>query len=282
MLVYETQQIKLILTGRPRNNGHELVGKFLHICVSLFDKYFYFLIFFSLYLQSDPLFLLYKYWIASKLANNVVFKLCFHGARLLQLIPAMMGCHLICKVIILFTIVPLTFLDCIAHIGRRVGNISHFRKGDNLLAKHKGLEIILAMGDDMFCLVSCSMALGSAVAVLFNFVSLKMYDLIPMPIYLFFPSVAVLNYCHMAILLPIVIYVYENDKKIVQQWNYFCHRSANVKLLRRQVKATKVLRMYGGLLGYRLYQLRKEVKPRYFYETVYYTITAMFSISVGK
>lgn len=63
--------------------------------------------------------------------------------------------------------------------------------------------------------------------------------------------------------------VYENDATICAKWSYHCHQSSNIQLLSRQLKATKVLCMSGRVFSFKLYDLRRRVKPRYFYETLY-------------
>lgn len=174
-------------------------------------------------------------------------------------------------------------LDCIKFVGSRAGNIANSWKGPQILLKHKCIEIILATGKELIGIGPFwTLGMIAVVFVVFNFVSLKMYQIIPMPLYMFFPSVSVVIPGMICMILPVVVDVYESDAEVVAQWKYSCRRSSDIKLLSRQVRATKVLRINGGMLGFTLCQFTKGVKASYFFEVVNYTITAIMSVPVDN
>lgn len=227
--------------------------------------------------------MLYKSWIPSSLSSHLAFKPCFFFARLFQLIPAIFACHIICLAICLSTVLIFSLLNCIQVLRNCVQNIRHARKGADILLAHNCIAVVLLMCNDLVGLaVLAIMGLLFIVSVLYNFISLKLYHIIPMPLYLYFPFVAVLVPCFLSLILPMAINVYEFDTEIQRKWKYYSHHSTRVRLLSRQIRATKVLRISGGILNMTLYELKKNVKPRYFYEMVYYTITVLVSIKVDK
>lgn len=116
-----------------------------------------------------------------------------------------------------------------------------------------------------FCLV-----FGSLLTILFNFISLKMYSLIRMPMYLFFPSMALLIPIAIATTLPMWVAVYERDVEVHAKLKYYAHQSSNVKLLSRQLRE---LSGSGGISNFTLFTLNKSCTPGYFSVTVDYTIT---------
>lgn len=244
--------------------------------------YPYFLLVFGLYFELDPLMMAYKYWIPFHFKWNFTLRICLNCGRLLQLISFLLGCHLFCKLAIIPTILVHGILGCIECIDARVADISNWKKGTENLQRHKSLEIILTLGDGAIRVGALGiLAFLSVLAVMFNFVSLKLYGIIPMPMYLYFPSVAVAIPCALSFMLPMAINVYENDKKVHDKWKYYCYQSTKVKFLKRQVDATKVIRIYAGIGNFTFFEVKKAVKPRYFYETMYYTITALLSIAVN-
>lgn len=172
--------------------------------------------------------------------------------------------------------------DCVAIIAGSVQRISILRSATRILQEHKGLEIILAMADEFLSFAALVfMGIGLILSVLFNFVSLKMYHTIPMPLYLYFPSVSVLIVCVILVMLPLLIDVFERDVKIHGKWKYYCaRRKCNFKFISRLLKGTKVIRFNAVVPGFKIYELKKGVKPRYLYEVVDYTVTALLSILV--
>lgn len=278
-------KIKFVaIAGHPKSSKIQRIdflGLFLHISVIMIAMYPYLLLLFALIFDLDPLIMLHNYWLPSHIVDNVAFKVCFYVARILQLIPIMIGCQFISRTICLFTVVVHTILSCIDFLDRSAAKISNFRNGTEILLQHKILEIILKIADELMrCKIALFMWFGTLVSVLVNFVTLKLHHVIPLPMYLIFCTMSMLIPCVFAVMLPMTIDIFVNDTRVHDKMKYYCHQSWNIKLLSRQIKGTKVLRAYSGLFSNTLYALKQHVKPRYFYETIYYTITALLSIPV--
>lgn len=93
-----------MLTGCPTKvKKPDVLGMFLNFCVPLTASYPYFILIFGLYFAMDPLGMVYKYWIPPQLRDMTVFQVSWGCGRLLQMIPATMLFHLLCKAILMAT-----------------------------------------------------------------------------------------------------------------------------------------------------------------------------------
>lgn len=226
--------------------------------------------------------MVYKYWIPLYLWKSLGFRIIFHCVRCLQLIPATMMFHTVCRTVCLVVVIVHAILGVIESNEKSVKDIHNFWKGPDILLKHKSLEIIFLMWNDYISpIVVIIVLFGSMLSVLFNYISLKLYAVIPMPMYLFFPTFAVLLPCVVLVMLPVGTAVHERDAEVHAKWKYYAHRSSNVKLLSRQLRATKVIRITGGISDFQLFTLNQSFTPRYFSAMVDYTITALLSIPVA-
>jgi hypothetical protein len=124
------------------------------------------------------------------------------------------------------------------------------------------------------------------VDVVCNFGTLKLYNIIPMPFYLFFPSVSILISVLCPIMMPMVVNIYENVNTLNVKWRQNCiHKDCSVfemKYLKRKIKSIKVIRVCGGILEYTLYEMNNSTKARFLFEMINYTINAILSIPVNK
>lgn len=162
---------------------------------------------------------IYKYWIHFLIKKHFLLKIYFRWARTLQLIPLLFGCRFFSQDICFIAALFQEILAFIKHLEMNVQNIKHWKKGNELILRHKCLEIILATGNNEIS--NLAFFRIGMVAVLANFISLKMYQIIPMPFYLFFPPGAMLLSSLIAIILPMVTNVYENVVEVIAEWKYY-------------------------------------------------------------
>lgn len=242
--------------------------------------YPYFVVFF-IYFELDPLIQIYKYWIPPNKVKNfgIWFKISFHLFRFVQILPAQQAGHLISVIICLSTVAAHAVLSCVTFFVKTAAQISNPIREAQILCKHKGLEIILLMGTDITRFaIGGFMLLGAIISVGVNFISIKMLHLIPMPLNLTFPTVAVITPCLFSVMLPMLTDLYEMDRKVHSDWNYYLSRSPELKLLKRKLRATKVIRYYAGIFGFTVYQLKRKVKSECYFAIANYTITALLYI----
>lgn len=270
---------------KPQKAGQpDYLGYFLNMCVSLFSFYYpIFLCFFLLYFEFDPLFMLYKYYIPSSNQPHlgVWLKVGCHLLRLLQCFPVYQTTHILCKVICLAVIGGQLLLSCVTYFLKTISELSNPFRAADILLKHKSLEIILLMLLDIVRFLAAGfMAIGFILSVAFNFATLKMYHIIPMPLYLYCPSVSVLIPALISILLPMAISLYERDAQVHAGWRNIMHKSPGLKLLKRELSATKTLRFYAGFFGFTIFELKPGVKSTYYYAILDYTMTLLLSIDL--
>lgn len=202
-------------------------------------------------------------------------------------------------------------LECISHLGKiskeimqsvgivQTGNVqnaqpngvqpdvkkkmktSYSTASQRILLNYRGLEIALLIGCDFIRTGMISkMATGFVSIVLFNFVALKMYGVIQMPFYLFYPICSAVTATAIQILLPRMISVYEDSQELIQRWKGSlrqCHVS-ELKYMTRKLEAVRLVKLHGGLLGFNIYALSKATRSGFNFEMLNYTITALLAV----
>jgi hypothetical protein len=131
-------------------------------------------------------------------------------------------------------------------------------------------------------IIGAFMLTGWILSVLFNFATLKMHHIIPMPLYLYFPSISILIPITIHFMLKMGIDVHTiSHEMVVKRWGRVVCISGNKKYVRRRIKATKVLRVHGGFLGFKVYDLTKSTKATYYEAILIYTINALLAIDTS-
>jgi hypothetical protein len=154
---------------------------------------------------------------------------------------------------------------------------------NNYLAKYHGIEIIiLAMYGHIGFSIAGSMLTAFILSVVFNFATSKMHHIIPMPLYLYAPSVSILIPITIHFMLKMGIDVHTiSHEMVAKKWGRVICIRGNKKYVRRRIKATRVLRFHGGFLGFKVYDLTKSTKPAYYEAILIYTINALLSIDTS-
>lgn len=123
---------------------------------------------------------------------------------------------------------------------------------------------------------------GIALSVSINFGTIKMYSIIPISFYLFFPLASVVIPMCLQIIMPMVINIYEGGQKVVWKWKYYTNYSQNIKYVTRMITARKKVRINVGLFGFVFFFLKKSTKVTYYYTILSYTISAIMEIHVNR
>jgi len=125
------------------------------------------------------------------------------------------------------------------------------------------------------------MSLGLLVSITFNFASLRMYGIIPMPMFLFYPVVAAIVPLLAHTLLPEGTMAYETTKAITQTWSYTVRHSnspKHTKYILKKIKSIRPAGFYAGIGGFNLYLLKNSTKSTYYWIMVEYTLDCLLSI----
>lgn len=275
-------------TGNDSPEKLDILGISLNIIAKIVGVYPYFLILFGGIFEVDPFSVLYKHLVAPNLGREfkISLKLVFTFLRLNQIFPTIQTCHVCACFTCIATVGAHLLLSNIAHLVDKVDQNLSKKHGANsetlseTLAIYSVLEICLILSFDV--INSCILVLmgfAFVFCVAANFISIKMYDTVPMPLYLYFPSISVLMPGMIKILLPMAIKIYEGAKVLNGKWKVlasFCKE--DVKYLRRKLRATKILQVYGGIFGFRFYHCRNSTMSDYAYVIMDYTISALFAV----
>lgn len=124
---------------------------------------------------------------------------------------------------------------------------------------------------------------GLTMIVIVNFVTVKMYDKLPLFLYACFPCVCIMILSVLAVTLPFAPMVHVNSGEILR----LC--SANVmqlpanwrKLARKKLIGLRNTTPNAGLSQYRFFALTSGFKKEYYYAIVTYTITALLSVDIN-
>lgn len=132
--------------------------------------------------------------------------------------------------------------------------------------------------NDFFANIA-AILMGSAIilSVLFNFMSIKLYSVIPMPLYLFFPSVAVLIPVIADTLMPLSIRVNEKAQNLKEKWSRNFVHSAGRKYLRRKLMGINPLHILCGIGGFNFLKLIKSTKAWFYAQILNYSISALLT-----
>jgi hypothetical protein len=139
--------------------------------------------------------------------------------------------------------------------------------------------------DYIGAIVTGLMLIGFMLSVLFNFASLKLYHIIPMPLFLFTPYVAVLILVTIQFMVKMGIDIYTKANEMVSikdKWNRIVARSSDKKYVTRRIRATRVIRFHGGFLGFKVYECTKFTKVADYEAILSYTISAVLSVDTSQ
>lgn len=104
-----------------------------------------------------------------------------------------------------------------------------------------------------------------------------------MPLFAFYPMGAVLVSVVIAVVLPIVIEVYESSKPLGEKWELQLASSVKmeeVKWIRKRIRSIRPLKVFAGLFGTNFFFLEMATKGSYYASIVDYTISALLSINI--
>ncbi|OXA45028.1 hypothetical protein Fcan01_20330 [Folsomia candida] len=207
----------------------------------------------------------------------------FFAARILTFVPISETCRGAAYMICIAAIITHLGLGCIARIQSSCGILMRKRRTevDQYLVKVTSCRICFSFGDVfMTPLVSTTMMIGLIACIVLNFATLKMYGIIPVALFPYFPSLLGVFYVVKSILLNMVIDVYEDGRVLYNKWVWVSARSWDKPYLTRKLRGIQIPRIYGGLMGFNFYECTADTKIAYYDVILNYTITALLSINL--
>lgn len=156
----------------------------------------------------------------------------------------------------------------------------------NIISLYRKFTLILknaekAATSGVFCL----MILGFLLCVFCNFVTIKLYGIVPIYFYIIFVTMSILAPVVISMTLPIAVYLHEFTKHLLFKWcntveTKKCTRrftKFNKKIILRDIKSLKPLTIYPGLGSYRLFAITKTIVISYYMAILDTTIDAILA-----
>ncbi|OXA63308.1 hypothetical protein Fcan01_00074 [Folsomia candida] len=111
-----------------------------------------------------------------------------------------------------------------------------------------------------------------------NFCTIKLRHVIPMPIYLVAPSISLIAPILIRTLLSVGVKVYEDAALLKRQWQNVVWKQRNMKYMKRKLWTIRVVRMFGEILQFNIFELKRSTKSAYYEAILSYTITTCLSV----
>jgi hypothetical protein len=220
---------------RQRIKNFDIMGHSLLGIARVFGFYPYFFTLFIILFPIDIFSELQKYRVLPAVISSNYYSLQLYNIIRIPItsIFAIQTCRMMSNMVISVAVGCHLTLSIIYHIDRisseSMSLNNHIRYGNQmsqLISKYKQLAILFNIGHGYICTTTIiALSVNLAIEVVCNFVSLKLYHVIPMPFYLFFPSVSILIPVTFMILLPIMVNTYENGVNRYGKWKqniYHC------------------------------------------------------------
>ncbi|OXA48091.1 hypothetical protein Fcan01_17340 [Folsomia candida] len=259
------------------------LGITLNVIVAMFAIYPYFMYPFIVYFRLDPFTQIFYYLLPHNITTSPLISFIFMALRLSAIFPLLAGNRLFSCIAITTTLdahLGLTILSILASSTNNVNMMGVGRRAiDKYLEGYYTGQIILEIGADfVYPGISIVMFLGFWFSVSLNFMTMKTYGIVPMPFYAFFPTGSLLTGVLISFMLPMLVDVYENSGEMYAKWKHLAGRCPDKKYLKRKLRATRVVRIYGGINGYNFYVCKKSTKLTYYGWILSYTISALLSV----
>lgn len=277
----------------------------LHIVVHVAQAYQYFAVVIFIYFELDPIYLVQKHifpiilnylsyysTLFTKLVvppnSNPDFKLSdilWFLARLLQIIPCAQVCLALSWTVILFTVIAHLALQCIESMDTGCHNILLRNRYhvDQHICGYAALRIIVLMATvEIGAVISLFMTIGMIMCIILNYVTIKLYALLPPMIYIICAVLAILLPGVILVMLPMIVDIHENGRRVVDKWKDLLSRRDDKKYLVRRVRSIKLLCVHAELFGFKVFKCQKSTKRIYYFAIVNYTWTALLSVDSSR
>lgn len=259
----------------------DVVGIALNVAIIVLAIYPYFAFIPICYLNLDPLYPI----LFQNFQGNLFIKTSLFFLRILLCLPgAIEIARIVSSTMLILTIGLKCALNSIRILGLRSWQISFRLKSNTLFLAHSQLTIIFSLIIIIQSTVTAFlMGFGLVGTVGYNFVTLKMHGLIPMPLYLVFPSCSILMQGLINILIPLAISVYEDSAEVLNKWVYWSHKAGEGgyhALCQRRLRSTRPHWFGAGVGQYTLFVIKKSTKVTFYMAILSYTIDSLLAIDV--
>lgn len=119
---------------------------------------------------------------------------------------------------------------------------------------------------------------GSVLWVTVNFVSMKLYSVLPLFLYFFFFVLAIVCPVIVSQTLPYATNCHDHSKKLLWSWKISTVTGTNKKYLLRKIASLQPVRLCASIAGFNLFVVQNSTKSTYYNVIILYTINAVISV----
>ncbi|OXA45241.1 putative SMEK 3 [Folsomia candida] len=251
-----------------------LLGILLNLGVTLYASGAYFITIFGIFSEFDPLFLVQKY-----ILHSVHFPLYL---RAIVLLPAIHICNTLCLMFCLLTVTAHLSISSISCLDKLAPCLGWGKgAGENYLRLYTRLSLnftLCAGISNCCCLLFMGVGLFCGVGV--NFVTMKMYGITPISIYLLFPVCAVFMGMIADIMTTMIVKISESSCTLVWKMERYLSPCGDRAFVRRKLRVVRNVKVNAGIGPYVFFGVNAGTKLAYYYTVVNFTITALLSIQI--
>ncbi|OXA37129.1 hypothetical protein Fcan01_28096 [Folsomia candida] len=107
-----------------------------------------------------------------------------------------------------------------------------------------------------------------------------MYDVIPLPQFIYFPMSSLIIPTIVRIVVPMMIAIHDDSTNLIRKWGRILATTRDKRYVGRLIRARRSLRIYAGFAQHNYFNCVRSTLPTYFEAVLDYTITALMSINV--
>lgn len=143
------------------------------------------------------------------------------------------------------------------------------------------LRIMLQLCEDTSAIGMFTMMWADAVVIVAcNFVTIKLRKLIPIYIYIIFPTLSIGSSLNCVLMFPLGAKLYEISVYLKGEWERQGSQLTKNKYIRRKIKSIGLLKIEAGVAKFRLYFLSNSAIFTYWMAVLDNTVNALLSIQV--
>jgi hypothetical protein len=262
--------------------GYDLPGFFMVLLSGTFVIYAPLVNFFALYLNLDPYYFMIKMipwinessWLVKIIRTVLLWTAGTETCRIFPLIFMMTLSGLRIDYNILSALI-----EAISKVNENRSIRLNRARINYVMRMYNVLQTI--MRSHKFTeLISCFLlALGLFVSVLFNFATFRMYSILPIVFYVYFPSVSLVICIVIHLTMPKAIDIHELSLQLLRRLKTCGHNDiVNLKYLRRKVRSLRPTAHHVGFNIVTFFYFKKSTRITFYAAILGYTIDLLFTV----
>jgi len=239
------------------------------------------------YARLDPYYYLLKDLTPTTMKDVAYFKWTLVGFRLLLSFSNFSQfCQIFISAVTVYSLNNRAASACIFYLAQLHSKDKQIEKLIQCIEWYDELRITLRFVEPLkggleFLLLSC----GFIVTVMSNWITLKLNDVIPMPVYLLFPMISIISISISVNIIPKAVALSISSRELLESWRSEIPRGSldmRGKYVRRRLLSLSPVKWTIRVTGFSLKELVKAFKIKYFGGILYYTVNCVISFDLGN